>query len=165
MKHLVISFVSEDRPGLVELLSNTIKQHQGNWQTSSMHHLSGYFAGVLEVAVAEEHHQELIDALNALSAFQLTIATASSTTEIVAQAVTLELTANDRPGIVQDISSAIHKQGGNLVKLVSTQQAAAHTGQTMFTAKAKIEVNQDDIDQMVEALEGLADDLMVDVSR
>ena len=60
---------------------------------------------------------------------------------------------------------AIHKQGGNLVKLVSTQQAAAHTGQTMFTAKAKIEVNQDDIEQMVEALESLADDLMVDISR
>ena len=80
-------------------------------------------------------------------------------------AVTLELTANDRQGIVQDISSAIHQQGGNLIKLVSKQEAAPHTGQTMFNAKAQIAVNQTQLDSLISALENLADDLMVDISQ
>ena len=63
MNHLVISFITDDRPGLVDTLSNVVKQYNGNWQTSSMHHLSGFFAGVVELAVANEHCESLINAI------------------------------------------------------------------------------------------------------
>jgi len=165
MNHLVISFITEDRPGLVELLSKTVKEHQGNWQTSSLHHLSGFFTGVLEVAVAKEKCGPLRDALNKLENFKVNIEQTTPEVSDDGANVILELTANDREGIVQEISSVIHHQGGNMIKLVSTQDNAPHTGQALFKAKITLAVNNEQTDNLVNALENLADDLMVDVSR
>jgi glycine cleavage system regulatory protein len=165
MNSLVISFIGPDRLGLVDILSNTVQQHNGNWQTSSMHHLSGFFAGVIEVSVAAAQTSALSNALSEIPDLNCQIETSSTDKNIRDSNLLLDLTANDRAGIVQDISSVIHRQGGNLVELVSIQQSAAHSGQTMFIAKAKISVNEHDIESLIGSLENIADDLMVDVSR
>ena len=165
MNYIVISFIGPDRPGLVDKLSNIINQYQGNWQTSSMHHLSGFFAGVLEVAVAEQNSQALVNALNDIPELKTQIETGNAPATSEKADIILELTANDREGIIQEITSVIHHQGGNLLKLVSSQSSAAHTGQTMFKAKTQICVNETAIDELISALENIADDLMVDISR
>jgi len=165
MKHLIISFISPDRPGLVDTLSNLVKQHQGNWQTSSLHHLSGFFSGVIEVALPQEQSAHLIEQLHNINEFKCFVESASETKSNEHADIVLELTANDRGGIVQEISSVIHKQGGNLLKLVSSHDNAPHTGQQLFKAKATIAVADSGIDGLIETLESLADDLMVDISR
>ena len=165
MKHLVISFISPDRPGLVDQLSNTINQFQGNWQTSSMHHLSGFFAGVIEVAIENDRAAVLIASLEELPNFKINIETATSSTDADAANITLELTANDRVGIVNEISSVIHQQGGNLLNLNSTRESAPHSGQDLFKAQAKVVVTEQQLNSLIDALENLADDLMVDISR
>jgi glycine cleavage system regulatory protein len=165
MNHLVISFIAKDRPGLVEILSMVIKQHQGNWQTSSLHHLSGFFTGVLEIAVEKTQCESLINSITALPDFKVNIEQTSPENTKNTADVVLELTANDREGIVQEISSVIHHQGGNMIKLVSTQDNAPHTGQALFKAKVTLSVNEEKTDSLINALENLADDLMVDISR
>lgn len=165
MNHLVISFTSPDKPGLVDKLSNVIKHHQGNWQTSSLHHLSGFFAGIIEVAVIPEQTDALIDALKSLSGFNMNIEVCSVDSPKVSANLVLELTANDRSGIVQEISSTIHQQGGNLLKLVSSQESAAHSGQDLFKATATIVIDKNAIEPLITQIESLADDLMVDISR
>ncbi len=163
MKQLVISFLSPDRRGLVEQISQIIKQHQGNWQVSSMHHLSGFFAGVIQVQVAEAELNALQTAIEQIENFKVNIAIAEAVQEEKPSLVVFELTANDRPGIIQDISSVIHREAGNLIKLVSVQENAAHTGQVLFKAKASIEISKDDQNKLIAALENIADDLMVDI--
>jgi len=165
MQHLVFSFICPDRAGIVNTLSHIVKKHQGNWQSSSMHNLSGFFAGIIEVAVAEINSQALIDEISAIEGINAQVAVASTDKSQEQDTIVLELTANDRAGIIQDISSVIHKNAGNLLKLVSRQNNAAHTGQLMFSAKATVAVNEANIDELITALENLADDLMVDVSR
>jgi len=165
MKHIIISFIGPDRSGLVDTLSQIVNQHKGNWQVSSMHHLSGFFAGVIEVAVQEKNTTALITDLKAIEGLSCQIETAAAQQSEDNTNLVLELTANDRVGIVQEISSVIHHQGGNLVKLVSSQNSAAHSGQIMFKAKAQIAVNNEKIDGLITALESIADDLMVDISR
>ncbi len=165
MNHLVISCIGPDKTGLVDSLSKIINDHQGNWQVSSLHHLSGFFAGVIEVAVDESHCQNLITALKAISGLNCQVELAEKDSTQVSTNLVLELTANDRAGIIQEISSVIHQQGGNLIKLVSSQASAPHTGQLMFNAKAQIAMNQADLDELVSALEHIADDLMVDITR
>ena len=165
MNHIIITFIGPDRAGLVDTLSNVIEQHQGNWQTSSLHYLSGFFAGVIEISTGKEHAKALISALEAIPDLNTQIEIAKTANENDTADVVLELTANDRVGIVQEISSVIHQQGGNLLKLVSTQDSAPHSGQKMFKAKAQVSVNENDIDELVSSLENIADDLMVDVSR
>mgnify|MGYP000414980015 CR=1 FL=1 len=165
MNHLVISCIGPDKTGLVERLSKVISTHEGNWQVSSLHHLSGFFAGVIEVAVNEGKTQALISALEGIDGLNCQIEIAESASEKVSTNLALELTANDRAGIVQEISSVIHHQGGNLIKLVSSQASAAHTGQLLFNAKVQIAMNETDVNELVDALEHIADDLMVDISR
>lgn len=165
MNHLIISFISPDRPGLVGTLSNLIKQHQGNWQNSSLHHLSGFFSGVIEVAVEEQNSASLINEINSIANFKCHIETATLNSASENANIVLELTANDRSGIVQEISAIIHAQGGNLIKLVSSHVSAPHSGQELFKAKATISVAKESIDTLIDGLEDLADDLIVDISR
>jgi len=165
MNHIVISCIGSDQTGIVDTLSKIINEHQGNWQVSSLHHLSGFFAGVIEVAVDESKTQALISALKDIEGLSCQIEIAKSASEKASTNLVLELTANDRAGIVQEISSVIHHQGGNLIKLVSSQASAPHTGQLMFNAKVQVAMNETDVDDLVDALEHIADDLMVDISR
>ena len=164
MNHLVVSFVGPDRPGLVDTISNLVNQYKGNWQTSSLHHLSGFFAGVIEIAVSEENCQTLTDQLNSIPELKCVIEIGESATQSTGRGVVLELTANDRAGIVQEVASVIHQQGGNLLKLVSIREGAAHSGVELFKAKANIDVAPEKIDDLVEALENTANDFMVDIS-
>ncbi len=165
MNHIVISCIGPDQVGIVDTLSKIINEYQGNWQVSSLHHLSGFFAGVIEVSVDKNKTQALISALQSIKDLNCQIEVAKSVSEKVNTNLVLDLTANDRAGIVQEISSVIHHQGGNLIKLVSSQSSAAHTGQLMFNAKVQVAMNETDIDELIDALEHIADDLMVDISR
>ena len=164
MNHIVISCIGPDQTGLVDSLSKVINEHQGNWQVSSLHHLSGFFAGVIEVAVDESNCQKLIEALGNIHGLSCQIEVAETDSSQVKSDLVLELTANDRAGIVQEVSSVIHKQGGNLIKLVSSQSSAPHTGQLMFNAKVQVAMNEAELNDLVTALEHIADDLMVDIT-
>lgn len=165
MNHLIISFITADRPGIVDTLSNVINKHQGNWQKSSLHQMSGIFAGVVEITCPDNSTSALSNELAALENFKMQIEHATAEISASDSQLILELTANDRAGIVQEISSTIHSNGGNLIKLVSTQEIAPHAGHELFKAKVTIAANESDIDNMISALENLADDLMVDISR
>lgn len=165
MNHIVLSFIGQDQTGLVNTLSHTIKKHHGNWQTSSMHHLSGFFAGTIEIAVEKSYLPDLVSALNNIDELNCQIEIASPESKKQEANLILELTANDRSGIVQDISSVIHQQGGNLIKLISTQESAPYSGQLMFKAKAQVHVNDNNVNELIGAIEGIADDIMVDISK
>ncbi len=165
MNHLVISCIGPDQTGLVDTLSKIISKHQGNWQVSSLHHLSGFFAGVIEVAVASDKSQNLISELKAINGLSCQIEMAEPNLPGVVSNLVLEITANDRAGIVQEVSSVIHHQSGNLIKLVSSKNSAAHSGQDIFKAKVQIAIDDKSVDDLISALENIADDLMVDISR
>ena len=165
MNHLVISCIGPDQTGLVDTLSKIISKHEGNWQVSSLHHLSGFFAGVIEVAVVSENTEKLISELKTINGLSCQIEVAEPNLPQVVSNLVLEITANDRAGIVQEVSSVIHHQSGNLIKLVSSQDSAAYSGQDIFKAKVDIAIADKSIDDLIHALEQIADDLMVDISR
>jgi glycine cleavage system regulatory protein len=165
MNHLVISCIGPDRAGIVDTLSTIISRHKGNWQVSSLHHLSNFFAGVIEVAVEKKNTEALTADLKNIAGLSCQIELAEPNLAQVSTNLVLELTANDRAGIVQEISSVIHHQGGNLIKLVSSQSSAPHTGQLMFKATVQVAMKEDNVDELISALEHIADDLMVDITK
>jgi glycine cleavage system regulatory protein len=126
---------------------------------------------VRSFAVSTSTKSESVDEVVALSGATFSILHLNSgiedkaTTSSTDSDFVLVLTANDRTGIIQEISSIIHQQGGNLIKLVSQQSSAPHTGHELFKAKATISVDENTIESLICALEDLADDLMVKMSR
>ena len=58
--HLVLTVIADDKPGLVESLSQIIASNSGNWLESSMSQLAGKFAGILRVSVDDDRAENLI---------------------------------------------------------------------------------------------------------
>ena len=50
---LIVTFITPDRPGIVEQLSKTVSDLGGNWLQSRMAHLAGTFAGVARVSAPD----------------------------------------------------------------------------------------------------------------
>ncbi|MDD1784336.1 ACT domain-containing protein [Enterovibrio sp. ZSDZ35] len=163
MKQLVITLIGTDRPGLVETLSDTVFQHQGSWQASSLSKLAGKFAGIIQVDIKEEDATGLSTALTNIPNLDVLIADAARQPEPDTTTHTLTVTGNDRPGIIQEVTREIAKFGININSLETNAQSAANSGGVIFTADFDLDVaNNLSLEAIGEALEGLSDDLIVE---
>ena len=165
---LVLTLIGNDRPGLVEDLARAISEHGGSWESSRMARLSGCFAGILEVQVADDRAAELFKALHSLEGRGLRVvvedASGTSASENVRE-LRLELMGQDRPGIIRDISASLTASGVNVVELSTRASPAPMSGETLFSASALLHhPMSESLVQLREDLERLAGDLMVEIS-
>lgn len=164
--YLVLTIIGDDKPGLVEKLSETIARHAGSWLESNMSHLAGKFAGILRVSVDESQADVLVADLQNLSSILKLVVEKVSVADVAIKQRTLRLSlvGNDRPGIVKEISRALAAAHVNVEDLSSHISSAPMSGETLFNAKAVLKVPVDlDTDALQVQLERLADDLIVDI--
>ena len=165
---LVLTVLGEDRPGLVESLSQAIAAHNGNWLESRMARLAGKFAGILRVSVPEANAEALVSTLRGLESQGLRVVVEWSTSDEPARDyrwLKLDLVGNDRPGIIRDISQALAWRGVNIDELHTEYTSAPMSGEMLFKATAQLRVPLDvAIAALQENLERLAHDLMVDLT-
>jgi len=167
-KALVLTLIGADRPGLVERVSQVIADHDGSWEQSRMARLAGHFAGILQLRVPDARADDLRQALDSLSAEGLAITVKDSETEDEGQSdilLDLELVGQDRPGMVKEIASAASSVGVNVLWLESHVSPAPMSGETLFTAHARLQAPGSlGVDALRESLEKIAEDLMADIS-
>jgi glycine cleavage system regulatory protein len=168
MTSLILTIIGPDKPGLVERLSHTIAQHDGNWLESSLSRLGGKFAGILVITVPETKVTELTDALQALQKSGLKIIAEPAEEQErpdTLQAFTLELIGHDKPGIVRDISQALAHRHINVENLSTELVSGPMSAELLFKAEAHLLAPQSiDFDDLQSALEAIASDLMVDIT-
>ena len=165
--YLVLTVIGEDKSGIVESLAKVISDHSGNWLESSMSQLAGKFAGILRVSVGEDECDSLISSLNGLSdELKLVIERVSCENYDEAhQIIEVSLIGNDRPGIIREISRAVTDLSVNFEKLTSECTPAPMSGDVLFKASASLKIPQGlSVDLLRNALENLADDLIVDIT-
>ena len=164
-KQLVVTVIGADKPGIVESLADTITRQQGNWLASSMSELAGQFAGILHVAVPDEHYRPLCEALVMLPGLTVSFAEGQLSPEPARQ-VMLSVTGNDRPGIVHEVASILRQLNINVADLTTGCEPAPHSGAPQFYAHALVALPpQLELDDLVSALESLSDDLVVDIDQ
>jgi glycine cleavage system regulatory protein len=166
MIDLVLTLIGPDHPGIVDSLSEVVSAHGGNWLESRMAHLAGKFAGVLCVEVADEQAAALEEALGRLESTGLKIIVERSTlVEAPRQrAMEIELLGLDRPRLVHEISALLAANRINVEELATDLPAAAHSGDRMFHAHIRVVIPETvDVTAVRQALERLADDLMVEI--
>lgn len=166
MDHLVITVFAPDKPGQVERIADCIAAHGGNWLESRMSRLAGQFAGILRISAPAEAHEELIEALQGLSAHSIRVLIAQSPVEESCswKPITMELVGNDRPGIVRDITRLLSEQGVNVERLVTQVRPAPMSSELLFHAEAFLGVPLTlSLEALQERLETLADELMVEL--
>jgi glycine cleavage system regulatory protein len=166
LAHRVITFIGDDRPGLIESLAAVVSAHEGNWLESRMSNLAGKFAGIVRVALPAQRTAEFERAAQALGNIGLTLIiqdTRPAETSASAQPYQLEIIGNDRPGIVREISAALARRHINVFDMRSDITSAPMSADPLFTASAEIHVPRDiDLDELRERLEAIADELMID---
>lgn len=168
MTSLVLTVIGPDKPGLVEMLAQTITENGGNWLESGMSRLAGKFAGILITEVPEDKAASLTAALTALDAqgLKVTVEQSSAPETIDAsQHFKLELVGHDKPGIVRDISSALAKRHVNVERLYTELVSGSMSAELLFKAEAELLASSDlDLDELQQDLENIASDLMVDIT-
>ena len=133
---VVLSVISDDRPGVVEKLSEVLARHEGNWTESSMMSLGGKFAGILLASVPRDSAGSLIEELQGLQSggLRITAEMASATAEHQpVTEVTLDLIGQDRPGIVKDVTRILASHHVNVQELETHCQSASMSGETLFS--------------------------------
>ena len=164
--YLVLTVIADDKPGLVESLSEVIAANKGNWLESSMSQLAGKFAGILRVSVASQDAEALVSALNNLpSGLKLVIEQVEvEEPKEPPRTVELSLVGNDRPGIVREISHALAVLSVNVEQLSTHCEPAPMSGEVLFRTSATLKVPQElSSEDLQQELERLADDLMVEI--
>lgn len=165
-QHLVISLISDDKPGIVEKLSAVVAEYGGNWEDSHMAHFAGKFAGILRISATAEDCQGLKDALGALASdsFKIQIEDALAVAAGSRQALQLKLVGNDRPGIVREISRALAAREINVEQLETRYSSTPWSGEPLFTAECSVSVAEGtDLDGLRDELDQIADELGVEI--
>jgi glycine cleavage system regulatory protein len=167
-RHLVLTLIGDDRPGLVEQLSAVIAAHQGNWLESSMSHLAGKFAGVLKLAVPPEQADALEAALAHLTALRVTVECSLDSTETAPvrhRRLAFSLVGHDRLGIVREVSQVFARHRVNVEKLVTHVSSAPMSSETLFHAEAELRADDSlDAAALKADLERLSNDLIADIN-
>ena len=165
---LVMTVIGPDRPGLIDSVAAVVTVNGGNWLESRMSRLGGQFAGILRVEIPAEKEQALVTALNLLDTRGLKVVVApdpASGQSGQKQLATLDIVGQDRPGIISHISHALASFGVNVEELHSECASGAMSGETIFTARARLSLPSScNVLELRRTLEKIAGDLIVDLS-
>ena len=165
MKPIIFTLVGQDKPGLISDLAKTIYAMGGNWLGSNFSHMAGHFAGFVQIDLPLDKHQTLIDLLSQHPDLKIHLLS-GDTQELTEpqQAVRIEITGNDKTGIVQELTQTLNQFNLNIVKFDSYLETAPNWGGSLFKAETIITIAADfNLEKLQESLEGIANDLMVDI--
>jgi glycine cleavage system regulatory protein len=164
---LILSFIADDRPGLVGMLSRAVTQSGGNWLESRMAHMAEKFAGIVRIDCPDAATAKAVKAsLTALEAegIRISIAEASKTAGLPGTPIVIELVGPDHPGIVRDITQCLAARNVSIEKMETHTDEAPMGGGILFHAHMEV-LTPPGLDQglLHGELEQIADALMVDL--
>lgn len=163
---LVLSVAGQDRPGLIQVLSQVISDHQGSWIDSSMARLGGEFAGILHITVPGDQLGAIEEALGQLGAQGINVSIRRGVGPMVPSEnrARLELAGIDHPGIIHEISTALARHKVSIDELHTQVFAGSMSGDRHFVAKAIISLPQGlSAQELSQELEEIASDMLVEI--
>jgi len=168
-EQLVITALGNDRPGIVDELSNALFKHNLNIEDSRMSVLGGEFAVLLLVGGSAESIDNFVaDTASLEESLNMKILVKITSGEASRQALVpynVEVVAMDNPGIVHNLASFFSSRQINIVDLNTERYAAAHTATPMFAVNMTIGVPADiPLKQLRDEFIGMCDELNLDAS-
>jgi glycine cleavage system transcriptional repressor len=168
-EQLVITALGDDRPGIVDELSNALFKHNLNIEDSRMSVLGGEFAVLLLVGGSPESIDNFVaDTASLEESLNMKILVKVTSSEVRRQALVpynVEVVAMDNPGIVHNLASFFSSRQINIVDLNTERYAAAHTATPMFAVNMTIGIPADiPLKQLRDEFISMCDELNLDAS-
>ena len=163
----IVTFIGDDRPGLVEAVSRVIEKNKGNWLESRLSQLGGKFAGLVLVSLPSDSGAELEVTLKALTDHDLSIRVTPTNVGTAIDSIrdiSLTVIGPDRLGIVREISRALASHHVNVVKMDSDVISAPMSGEHLFEARIDAEISRDtSLDDLSDTLDEIANQMTLDI--
>jgi glycine cleavage system regulatory protein len=163
----IITFIGDDRPGLVEALSRVIESNKGNWLESRLSQLGGKFAGLISVVLPGENGAALEADLKGLSASGLSVRVTPALAMAAAstgRGITLTVIGPDRLGIVREISRALAQREVNVVEMDSEVSSAPMSAEMIFSARIEAQIpDHIDLDDLEDSLDEIANTMTLEI--
>ena len=166
MATFVLTLFGDDRPGLVSDIAGAISARGGSWEQSQLSQAAGKFAGIVVVSAPDAEAETMLADLHTLEDERLHVLVAQidAPEETDHARFSLELVGADRPGIIADIAALLARHRVSIEDLVTELNDAPMAGGKLFEARAVLVAPEAmSAQDLREALEELADRLMVDV--
>ncbi len=165
---IIITLFAKDRPGIIRSLSDTVLANKGNWLESSLSRLCGQFTGIVHIAVDSGNKPGLISALETMSEEGIIVTVQNAegvkTDDVEVNGLQILVEANDRPGIVKEISEALATENVNVDNIDTEVESASMAGYQIFRAHLFLAMPEDlSEDDLEDILEGVSDDVMVSI--
>jgi glycine cleavage system regulatory protein len=168
----IVTFIGDDRPGLVEKLSAVIEKNQGNWHESKLSQLGGKFAGLILVSLPVDGGQSLEADLGALAASGISVRVTAMETTVAVQStapapgrdITLTVIGPDRRGIVREISAALAQRQINVLEMDTEVHSAPMSAEMIFNARIAAWIPEaTNMDDLRASLDEIADNMTLEI--
>ena len=163
----IVTFIGDDRPGLVEQLSSVIQRNGGNWLESRLSQLGGKFAGLILVTLPADDGKALEADLNALAASGISVRVTPTTERKAPEAgrnITLTVLGPDRLGIVREISHALAKRQINVTNMESEVRSAPMSAEMIFSANIEAWIPEGTrLDDLQDTLDDIANHMTLEI--
>jgi len=168
-KHIVISALGDDKPGIVKAVSKRILDVGGNIADSRMTVLGDEFALIMLVdgteATIADIQTGLLDMEKALGLTIIFKQTGLSVKGSPRLPYLVEVVAMDNPGIVHDVTDFLSAKNINVEEMATSSYPAPHTGTIMFSMEMSISIPGDaNISSLKSDFLDFCDELNLDAS-
>ena len=145
-RRTVLAAIGDDRPGLVEEVSEFIRVRGGSIEDSRMANMDGQFALVALVGGSPEAIDRIaadLESMSAKSGLYARLAPANTRAASPARVpYRLQGSALDQPGLVHEVASMLRSLDVNIESMDTSLEAAPITGAPVFAMDITIAVPQ-----------------------
>ncbi|WP_026958490.1 MULTISPECIES: glycine cleavage system protein R [Aliagarivorans] len=136
----MVTVSGAEHPERLRDLATLTHQHQGKWVNSRVINLDGYFATIFKVELPEDQAEPLQDKLIDFPDVNLQILPCLDTPEVARHTVALHVDAEDRAGLIQDITSCLAQHDVVVDKMECHRFQVADAASLVFSAAFELSV-------------------------
>jgi len=165
-KHIILSVIGPDRPGIVSNISKIVKSHSGNIDKSRMVRLGNFFTIMVLITINQDELANLTKELNNDSDYEVSINDLGDYTnkQNNNDIYTIHLDAVDNEGLVYKITNELAELNINIEELETNKTNAPMSGLALFSLIAKISQPELNYEILKEKMAILASELDVNIT-
>ena len=166
MKSILISVLGDDKPGLLDSLSEIIVSNDGDWIESNMSTVEAKFAGILRVNVPAKNAKKLVKELTSSKlGLQIACEETVPVTHSDYKSYNIELIGQNHVGIINQLSHVLTYELKANVEGIKTEIIdASMSGEQLFKAQISLHLPKSVDERLIkDKLELIADEMMVEI--
>jgi glycine cleavage system regulatory protein len=161
----IVNFVGKASPSTIKQLAATTHDNDGKWLISKVNFIESQVAAVIKIELPEENEEFVKNAFREIPDLLVQFIASDSASHDKDEIYQLRLDANDRAGVVNEITQVLDGQGINILDMDCQRVFIASGGgvsNSLFTANLAIRLpGEVDIEDVTKELESLSEDTRV----